>query len=222
MAAGRSPLLRFALSVLLVAVVVTTSTLWWPSPRDTSGAVEQPTQRTAPGDEAPVELESRPARRAGAVRAEPPVEVRLPDGAVVRVRAVSSRTDGVLDVPPDVDEAGWWRGGSGIGDLFGSTLLAAHVDSRSQGLGPFATLLESQRGDRFDVTSAGLRQSFTTTSVRRLDRATALRQRWIYRPAGDRRLVMVTCAPPYLPDRGGYQRLVVVTATPASDPTPRG
>ncbi len=167
-------------------------------------------------------VESRPARRAGAVRREPPVAVRLDSGAVVRVRGVSSRTDGVLDVPADVDEAGWWRGGAGIGDPFGSTLLAAHVDSRSQGLGPFAELLGARRGDRFEITSTGLRQSFTATSVQLLDRATALQQRAIYHPAGRRRLVMVTCAPPYLPERGGYQRLVVVTAAPASPPSRRG
>ncbi len=40
--------------------------------------------------------------------------------------------------------------------------------------------------------------------------------RWISAPAGRRRLVLVTCAPPYVPARGGYQNLAVVTACPSA------
>lgn len=218
----RRTLLRSVLATVVVGVVLATSTPWWPSPADLTPTVGPTAEPAAAAERGPVVVESRTARRAGAVRREPPVAVRLDSGAVVRVRAVSSRTDGVLDVPADVDEAGWWRGGAGLGDPFGSTLLAAHVDSRSQGLGPFAELLRARRGDRFEVTSTGLRQPFSATSVQLLDRATALQQSSIYHPSGPRRLVMVTCAPPYLPGRGGYQRLVVVTAAPASAPSRRG
>ncbi|ROR90390.1 class F sortase [Nocardioides aurantiacus] len=221
MAAGRSTLLRVVLAVVVVVVVLGTSTLWWPSPAEPPPAADAPAGRTSGGGEDTVVVEARTARRAGAVRREPPTAVRLPGGPVVAVQAVSSRTDGVLDVPADVERAGWWRGGSALGDPFGSTLLAAHVDSRTQGLGPFAELLEARTGDRFEVTSAGLRQSFTTTSVRLLERSSALRRGWLYRPTGDRRLVMVTCAPPYVPARGGYQRLAVVVAEPVSLPQPR-
>lgn len=194
---------------------------WWPVAEPSRAAADRPVQAPASVDDGTVTVPSRPARRAGAPPREAPTSVRLATGSVVDVRAVSARTDGVLDVPDDLASAGWWRGGSALGDPFGSTLLAAHVDSRTQGLGPFASLLDARRGARFEVSSPGLRQVFATTSVRRVERRSALRDRSIYDATGERRLVLVTCAPPYLPERGGYQRLVVVTATPTSDPQRR-
>jgi hypothetical protein len=145
--------------------------------------------------------------------------VRLPTGVVVPVRAASTRPDGLLDVPADVRVAGWWRGGSRLGDPWGSTTLAAHVDSRSQGLGPFAALLGTRRDQRFVVSSAHLRQTFRATSFRLLDRGSLLRHRWMFSASGDRRIVLVTCAPPYVSSRGGYQKLAVVTAVATSLPT---
>ena len=37
----------------------------------------------------------------------------------------------------------------------------------------------------------------------------------IFSPDGSARLVLITCAGPYDADRGGYQNLAIVTATPA-------
>src|SRR4029078_661313 len=36
----------------------------------------------------------------------------LPDGTVMRVDPARSRADGVLDIPQDVNRAGWWTVGS--------------------------------------------------------------------------------------------------------------
>ncbi len=82
---------------------------------------------------------SCPPGRFGQARGPGPL--RLPSGRVVPVAAVSTTPAGVLDVPRDVRRAGWWRGGSRLGDPQGSTLVAAHVDSTTQGLGPFSELL---------------------------------------------------------------------------------
>ena len=83
--------------------------------------------------------------------------VRLPSGTSVDVDAVSTTSDGLLDVPDDIRTAGWWRGGSRIGDPFGSTLIAAHIDSRTQGLGPYAELLRvrARRPDRRALEAPG-------------------------------------------------------------------
>lgn len=169
----------------------------------------------------PLVVEARPARRTGTVRPEAPGAVRLPTGVVVLIRAVSTTTDGLLDVPDDIRQAGWWRGGSLVGDQWGSTLLAAHVDSTKQGLGPFAALLDVRRDQRFVLTSSTLSQTYRATSMRLLEQGSLLRHPWLYSASGSRRLVLVTCAPPYLPGRGGYQRLAVVTAVPVSAPTRR-
>jgi sortase (surface protein transpeptidase) len=134
------------------------------------------------------------------------------------VVAVASTTDGVLDVPADINAAGWWRGGSRIGDPFGSTLLAAHVDSLTQGLGPYVELLSVQSGDRIVVRTAKLRQVFRVRSLRVVDRESLIEATWIYSPRGARRLTLVTCAGPYVRSAGGYQNLAVVTALPTSPP----
>jgi hypothetical protein len=186
---------------------------------DSSGAPSRPDSSRSESVDAP---QAVPARRAGSLRPEPPTRSVLPNGTVIPVRAVDSRPDGTLDVPSDIRVAGWWRGGSRLGDPFGSTLVAAHVDSRAQGLGPFASLLSVRPGQTVVLTSAHLRQSFEVTSLRLVPQGSLAHQRWIYTPRGRRRLTLVTCAGPYVAQRGGYQNLAVITATPTSAPVRKG
>jgi hypothetical protein len=163
-----------------------------------------------------------PASRApSVVRPERPVSARLPSGTVVPIVPISTDPRGVLDVPPDIRTAGWWRGGSRLGDPFGSTLLAAHVDSADQGLGPYVELLRVRPGQRIVLTSATLRQTFAVRSLRLVPQGALARYRSIYAATGGRRLTLVTCAPPYVQSSGGYQRLAIVTATPVSEPEPK-
>lgn len=163
-----------------------------------------------------------PARRAPTVvRAEPPRAMVLPSGRSVAVRAVGTTAAGLLDVPGDVAVAGWWRGGARLGDPFGSVLVAAHVDSRTQGLGPFAELLEVGRGARLVVESAGLQQTYAVRSRRLVPQRDLVDDSWLFAATGATRLTLVTCAPPYVPSRGGYQNLAVVTATPLGSPEVR-
>ena len=158
------------------------------------------------------------ARRADSVPvAQTPRTLSLPSGRTVVVVPAGTTDTGLLDVPADVDIAGWWRGGARLGDPFGSILVAAHVDSRSQGLGPFAELLTVARGSRVLLESAGLRQSFVIRSRRLVPQGSLADDSWIFAATGDARLTLVTCAPPYDASRGGYQNLAVVTAVPASD-----
>ena len=124
--------------------------------------------------------------------------------------------NGLLDVPADIDVAGWWRGGSRLGDPFGSILVAAHVDSRTQGLGPFAELLTVGRGARIRLDSDDLLQTFVVRSRRLVPQGSLVDESWISDVSGDGRLTLVTCAPPYDSARGGYQNLAVITAFPIS------
>lgn len=157
------------------------------------------------------------ARRAtSAVVAEAPVRATLPGGRRVPVRAVTTTPSGLLDVPDDIDVAGWWRGGAQLGDPFGATLVAAHVDSRTQGLGPFAELLTVAPGARLRLDSAHLSQTFEVRSRRLVPQGSLDRETWLFEAGGPRRLLLVTCAPPYDAARGGYQNLAVITAVPAS------
>jgi hypothetical protein len=88
------------------------------------------------------------AQRVGSVVPQPPTGIRLPKGLRLAVRAVGTRHNGLLDVPDDIRWPAGGGGGSKLGDPFGSSLVAAHVDSRTQGLGPFASLLGVRPGDR--------------------------------------------------------------------------
>ena len=154
------------------------------------------------------------AERVGAVVPEPPRGIRLPNGRRVGIRTIGTTRNGLLDVPADIRVAGWWSGGSQLGDPFGSTLVAAHVDSRVQGLGPFASLLGVHAGDRVHVWSHGLRQTFEVTSLRLRPQGTLGPRSWLHSPDGPRRLTLVTCAGPYDEAHGGYQNLAVITANP--------
>lgn len=167
---------------------------------------------------APSPTSATPAKRRGFV-AEAPVTTRLPGGTTVRVAAVSSRRNGVLDVPEDIRVAGWWRGGARVGDPFGSTLIAAHVDSRTQGLGPYAELLSVADGARIVVHTLHLTQTFRVTALRLVPKGGLDDYPEIFAATGPRRLTLVTCAGPYDSSRGGYQNLAVVTARPAGEPT---
>ncbi|MCW2736425.1 class F sortase, partial [Nocardioides sp.] len=139
-------------------------------------------------------------------------------GRRVRVRAVGTTPVGLLDVPDDIEVAGWWRGGARLGDPFGSILVAAHVDSRTQGLGPFAELLTAGAGAHIRMESAGLHQEFVIRSRRLVPQGSLDDDSWIFDATGAARLTLVTCAPPYDSARGGYQNLAVVTAVPLGPP----
>ena len=185
----------------------------------------QSAEQTTPTESAEPTEPAEPAvsavRAASAVQPERPEMARLPSGALIPIRAVSTLADGRLDVPDDIRTAGWWRGGSRLGDPFGSTLLAAHIDSTAQGLGPYVELLSVRPEQRIVVTSATLEQSFEVRSLRLLPQGSLDGERWLFSPRGERRLTLVTCAPPYDASRGGYQNLAVVTATAVANPTAR-
>lgn len=183
----------------------------------------QPVVRDAVVDAAEAPLApARPAEPAEPARervyAEAPLMVRMPGGRRVPVAAVSVRADRSLAVPDDIRTAGWWRGGSRLGDPFGSILVAAHVDSRTQGLGPFVELLTVRPGSRVLLSSHGLEQWFVVRSRRLVAQGPLARFPRLLSARGPVRLTLATCAPPFEPANGGYQRLAVVTAEPVGPP----
>jgi Sortase domain len=205
-----------ALSALLLLVVVVVA--WWLVSRH-DGFPRSSTSGTRP---ASVAVPVTAARRASSVLApEVPSSVRLPSGRVVPVRAVSTTADGALDLPEDIGTSGWWRGGSRLGDPFGSMLVAAHIDSTTQGLGPYAELLRARPGQQVAITSRHLSQVFAVRSLRLVPQGPLGRHPSISAPTGPPRLTLVTCAPPYDRSRGGYQRLAVLTARPLAPPARR-
>lgn len=200
----------------LCALVIAATGCANPSPADEPGSRAEPDGAATGVPSAALGTgTARPARRVRSAPAtEAPATLRLPSGDDVAVTAVSTRAGGVLDVPDDVERAGWWRGGSRLGDPFGATLIAGHVDSATQGLGVFASLLSVRPGQRATVRTERLTQTFTIRSLELVPRTRIGTRAEIYSVRGRRRLVLVTCAPPYDPAGGGYRNLAVATAYP--------
>ena len=181
-----------------------------------------PARATAPtslrvGPRLPAHLPppARVGREAGSqMRAQRPVSIELPGGAVLPVEPVATGPRGVLQLSSDVGRAGWWVGSSRLGDPFGATVVAGHVDSFTQGVGPFAALLAARRGDLVELAGRDLSQRFRVTSVRRVPRASLNAGSPEYSPYGDRRLVLVTCGGPYDATTRRYRDNLVVVAVP--------
>jgi hypothetical protein len=201
---------------LVVALVVLAAGCTGTAAQDPPAPVGTSTAPTTPATD-PTSVASA-TRADTVVRPQAPSLVVLPGGRQVPVRSVGTTPAGLLAVPDDIEQAGWWRGGARIGDPFGSVLVAGHVDSTTQGLGPFAELLSAENGSRVRVEAAGLRQDFAIRERRLVPQGSLVDDSWIFDASGDLRLTLVTCAPPYDSSRGGYQNLAVVTALPLGPP----
>jgi hypothetical protein len=155
------------------------------------------------------------------IRAQPPVEVMLPSGARLPVLPAATSRAGVLQVPEDIGRAGWWDGSSRIGDPFGSIVVAAHVDSFTQGIGKFAELLDMHPGDEVQLDSADMRQMFRVVWAHLEPKTSLATDSRVFAADGGGRLVLITCGGAYDPDLGGYLDNMVVIATPERAPEAR-
>jgi LPXTG-site transpeptidase (sortase) family protein len=142
-----------------------------------------------------------------------PEQVTLPGGAHATVEPAST-VDGELKVPENVQHVGWWDGSAYVGDPFGSTVIAGHVDSATEGVGYFARLLRVKVGDKVSVRSGSHQLTYRITSVQTVAKQALSADSRAFDQAGDPRLVLITCTGGYHPDRGGYDSNLVVMAKP--------
>jgi len=160
--------------------------------------------RTYRADRVDLDPPSRPAPARVRVAS---VDIDLP------VVDVGVEASGAMELPTTVQEAGWYEFGSRPGDSSGTTVLAAHVDTRREGLGPFARLREVRDGATVVVEdSAGRGFSYRVTARERIAKPSVPLAE-IFSRDGPPRLVLLTCGGAY--DQGtGYRDNVVVTAVP--------
>jgi hypothetical protein len=151
---------------------------------------------------------------------ERPTTIILPSGTRMRVRSSATSASGALGIPSDVKQSGWWDGSSKLGDPFGAIVVAAHVDSFTQGLGRFAEVLGMKPGDVVRLDSAHLRGSFQVASAELVPKASISATSGVFSANGQSRLVLITCGGQYDASRGGYQSNMVVVAI-ASSPVRR-
>ena len=154
--------------------------------------------------------EARPA--AGDTRFVPE-RIDLPGGtytAVVPVATVGNE----LVVPEDPTKVGWWDGSSYVGDPYGSTVIAGHVDAFDRGVGFFFRLWNIKVGERVVLSAGDVRQAYKITKVREVPRTDLVDDAEAFDIGGPPRLVLITCAGEFRPDRRGYSRNLIVVARP--------
>lgn len=145
-----------------------------------------------------------------------PEQVTLPGGSHAAVEPAST-VHGELEVPENVQHVGWWDGSAYVGDPYGSTVIAGHVDSATEGIGYFARLLRVQVGDRVTVSGGGHRQTYRVTTVTTVAKRALAADSQAFDQAGIPRLVLITCAGAFHRDRGGYDSNLVVVAEPVGN-----
>lgn len=144
-----------------------------------------------------------------------PARLAIPAlGIDAPVVAVGIEDDGEMEIPADVDQAGWYRFGASPG-AEGSAVIAGHVDSRTQGLGIFARLRELEVGARVDVAFAdGTSEVFVVTARQEIDKPTVPLDA-VFSRSGSPRLTLITCGGEFDATERSYRSNVIVTAVPA-------
>ncbi|MFC0098706.1 class F sortase [Micromonospora marina] len=147
----------------------------------------------------------------------PPVKLSIPPirvTATVNPVGVNERTD-EFEVPPSVDQVGWYRYGPGLETDAGSVVIAGHVDSAEQGKGAFFRLRELGRGDRLTATgSDGRERSYRVVAREEYRKSKIPLERYFARD-GKPRLTLITCGGPFDANTRSYRDNIVVTAVPA-------
>jgi LPXTG-site transpeptidase (sortase) family protein len=158
---------------------------------------------------------AREARPAAANTRFVPERIDLPGGASTDVVPVAT-VGNELVVPEDPTKVGWWDGSSYVGDPYGSTVIAGHVDVFDRGIGFFFRLWNIKVGERVVLSAGDMRQAYKITTVRQVPRTDLVDNTEVFDIGGPPRLVLITCAGEFRPDRGGYSRNLIVVARPVS------
>lgn len=208
-----------ALSV--TAVVVTLGLVITGCSRSAAAPQPATSALAAASDTASPSAPSTPAALGRAGRTGPtqgtryaPAALVLPGGASAPVLTATT-VDGQLQVPERVSSVGWWDGGAQIGDPFGSTVIAGHIDLTNQGLGFFARLPSLRVGDRIGVPGpTGERATFRVYQIKVVSKAALSTTSSAFDQQGDPRLVLITCTGNFDRAHGGYDGNLVVLAHP--------
>jgi LPXTG-site transpeptidase (sortase) family protein len=157
---------------------------------------------------------ARQGRPAASQRVEfIPERLTLPGNANAAVLPATT-VDGVLRVPENVRHVGWWDGSAQAGEAFGSTVIAGHVDSATEGIGFFARLLRVKVGDTITLRGDSHRLKYRVTSVRKVAKKALATDNEAFKQTGPHRLVLITCTGNFHRDRGGYDSNLVVIGKP--------
>ncbi|MBX9718668.1 MAG: class F sortase [Microbacteriaceae bacterium] len=123
---------------------------------------------------------------------------------------------GAMSLPETPFSAAWYQYGSGPDSQSGSTVLAAHVDDRDYGVGPFSRIRDAQPGMVMSVTDqAGVVHTYSVAAVERIPRAEVPLDR-VFTAVGDPTLVLITCGGQFNESTRSYSDNYIVTAEKVS------
>jgi sortase (surface protein transpeptidase) len=164
-----------------------------------------------PADDGPRFTTTAP--RGAIDRATWPSAVRIPALRVdAPVQVVGVGTEGALIVPHSPMDVGWYQGGSVPGEA-GVALLTSHVDTRTEGRGVFAGLVDLEEGDEVTiVTAEGVEQRWTITGRTRHLKSEL--PPGLFARSGPPVLALVTCGGPFDRQARSYRDNVIVWAEP--------
>ena len=129
------------------------------------------------------------------------------------VLPVGVADDGMMGLPTTAYAVGWYEFGARPADRAGITVLAGHVDTKAEGLGPLAALRGVDEGTQIVVTAIdGTSRRYRVTEVTEIRKARVPLEQ-IFAREGPERLVVITCGGPYSRDTG-YRDNIIVKARP--------
>lgn len=186
-----------------------------PSTPVASSAVPDPPARAPTSAPASTTRAASSARKSAVAGAGPPVQLELPAlGVRAHVQHVVT-TDGVLGVPDNPADVGWWTGSAPAGSSTGSTVIDGHVDAAATGPGALFHLTDLAAGDRILVTTTtGLVVRYRVTGRRVFVKHQGLPAD-LFVTTGAARLVLITCGGPFDSATRSYQDNIVILGTPA-------
>lgn len=185
-------------------------------PESTRLPDEQPSVR--PEVRTAGEPATRPATPALVRAAGVPRSLSIPRlGLRMPVVARGVDVTGAMALPTSAFTVAWYRFGSRPLFPSGATVLAGHVDTTAEGAGPLAGLAALRSGDLIEVRAGRQLVTYRTTSMTRISKA-LIDLPTVFSRRGPPRLHLVTCGGAYLPEDGGYQDNVVVSAQRVSPP----
>jgi len=146
-----------------------------------------------------------------------PVRIRFDRlGIDMSITAEGLDAKGAMALPDNAADAGWYKFSPGLAAKEGATVVAAHIDSRHDGIGPFSKLKNAVAGDVFGAD--GSTAAYTVSELRQVGKIDAPMGE-VFDMSGPPRLSLVTCGGVFNSNTGHYLDNIIVTATPVATPT---
>lgn len=145
-----------------------------------------------------------------------PVAVRIANENALAVVPVGLHDDGEMEIPANPANVGWLATGGTRPGMNGTAVLAAHVDSRRYGLGPFVALHSLEVGSIVEITHDDGTTSSWRVSTRTQIPKDRLPSAGVFSKTGPPQLALITCGGRFDAATRSYDSNVVVLAVPAT------